>query len=85
MEYLKGLQPGSSIKNKTKGWRTFKAQIDPKKCIGCANCQRVCPDVACFKVKGEKFYSVDLDFCKGCGICANECPVKCIKMIFEEK
>ncbi|MFP3483271.1 MAG: 4Fe-4S binding protein, partial [Caldivirga sp.] len=23
------------------------------------------------------------DYCKGCGICANECPVKAIKMVPE--
>jgi pyruvate ferredoxin oxidoreductase delta subunit len=28
---------------------------------------------------------VDLEYCKGCGICANECPKKAIKMEREEK
>jgi len=28
---------------------------------------------------------VDLRFCKGCGICANECPKKAISMVREEK
>ncbi|MCC7467668.1 MAG: 4Fe-4S binding protein, partial [Burkholderiaceae bacterium] len=28
---------------------------------------------------------VDLDFCKGCGICAHECPKKAISMEREEK
>ncbi|MBT7348114.1 4Fe-4S binding protein, partial [Candidatus Falkowbacteria bacterium] len=27
----------------------------------------------------------DLDYCKGCGICAEECPVKCIEMKLDEK
>jgi pyruvate ferredoxin oxidoreductase delta subunit len=26
----------------------------------------------------------DYDHCKGCGICAAECPAKCIRMIGEE-
>jgi len=25
-------------------------------------------------------FSPDLDFCKGCGICAKECPTKAISM-----
>jgi pyruvate ferredoxin oxidoreductase delta subunit len=28
---------------------------------------------------------VDLAYCKGCGICANECPKKAIVMEREEK
>jgi pyruvate ferredoxin oxidoreductase delta subunit len=27
----------------------------------------------------------DFDFCKGCGICANECPKDAIEMVLEEK
>ncbi|MFP3216806.1 MAG: 4Fe-4S binding protein, partial [Vulcanisaeta sp.] len=26
---------------------------------------------------------IDYDHCKGCGICAHECPVKAIKMVPE--
>jgi pyruvate ferredoxin oxidoreductase delta subunit len=32
----------------------------------------------------EKYYKADLDFCKGCGICAHECPKDAIEMIPEE-
>ena len=27
---------------------------------------------------------VNLDYCKGCGICANECPKDAIEMVREE-
>jgi pyruvate ferredoxin oxidoreductase delta subunit len=27
----------------------------------------------------------DYEFCKGCGLCAEECPVKDIEMVQEEK
>ncbi|MEI7827196.1 MAG: 4Fe-4S binding protein [Euryarchaeota archaeon] len=30
-------------------------------------------------------YELDPTYCKGCGICANECPVQGIKMKMEEK
>jgi pyruvate ferredoxin oxidoreductase delta subunit len=28
--------------------------------------------------------AADLDYCKGCGICARECPTRCIEMVEEE-
>ena len=34
---------------------------------------------------GNSVMVYDFDFCKGCGICANECPVKAIEMIVEGK
>jgi pyruvate ferredoxin oxidoreductase delta subunit len=39
-----------------------------------------CPDNAI-----DTDLNVDLVFCKGCGICANECPKKAIAMVREEK
>jgi len=28
---------------------------------------------------------INPEFCKGCGICANECPTKAIKMTLEQE
>ncbi|MBW2966232.1 4Fe-4S binding protein [Candidatus Woesearchaeota archaeon] len=77
-------EPGSSIKNKTGGWRTLKPVIDRDKCIKCGKCWQQCPDTS-IKIDKEGKATIDYDFCKGCGICAAECPVKCIQMIKEEK
>ncbi|MEM0162792.1 MAG: 4Fe-4S binding protein, partial [Thermoproteota archaeon] len=41
-----------------------------------------CPDSAILR-KGNKV-EVNYDYCKGCGICANECPTKAINMEKEE-
>lgn len=64
------------------GWRAFRPIIDLKKCISCYKCYMVCPDGVIFKI-GTKGVAVDYDYCKGCGVCANECPVKAITMIKE--
>lgn len=68
-------EPGSTRKNKTGSWRTFKPILDKEKCIDCGNCVLFCPE-GCI----NKEYDIDYDYCKGCGICAEECPVKAIKM-----
>ena len=48
-------------------------------CFECDNCWHFCPDAAVIK-HAEK-YSIDYDYCKGCGICAQECPCGHIDMI----
>jgi len=32
---------------------------------------------------GAYEYEIDLDFCKGCGICVEECPCGAIEMVPE--
>jgi len=78
-------EPGSSIKNKTEGWRSQKPEIDREKCIKCGRCWQFCPDLAIIMDKRDGKAKVDYEYCKGCGICETECPVKCIKMEKEEK
>ncbi|MDO5720759.1 MAG: NAD(P)-binding protein [Actinomycetaceae bacterium] len=52
-------------------------------CFGCDNCFGVCPDNAITKIKpGE--YEFKYDYCKGCGVCAEECPCGSISMVPEE-
>ena len=70
---------GNAEEYKTGGWRTFKPIIDSEKCINCLQCWINCPDSSII-TKDGKFGDFDYDHCKGCGICASVCPVKCIKM-----
>lgn len=77
-------EPGSSIKNKTGSWRTMCPVWDKKKCTQCMRCWMFCPDNA-IPQKNKKRTETNLGYCKGCGICAEVCPVKAIKMVNEEK
>jgi NADPH-dependent glutamate synthase beta subunit-like oxidoreductase len=53
-------------------------------CFECDNCFGICPDNAIIKLGPGKRYAIDLDFCKGCGMCAAECPCGAITMVPEE-
>ncbi len=46
-------------------------------CNRCDNCWVFCPDLSI--IRNEE-YSVNYDYCKGCGICARECPRYVITM-----
>ncbi len=53
-------------------------------CFECDNCYGVCPDNAVIKLEPGERYEIDLDFCKGCGICVSECPCGAIEMVPEQ-
>ena len=76
-------EAGSSVNYKTGDWRAFRPLLDEKKCINCLTCWIFCPEPAI--TRKEKTVEIDYDYCKGCGICATECPVKAIKMEEEMK
>ncbi|MCL6431447.1 MAG: FAD-dependent oxidoreductase, partial [Anaerolineae bacterium] len=42
-------------------------------CTGCDTCYIFCPDVSVARA-GPCRYTIDYDYCKGCGICVHECP-----------
>ncbi len=50
-------------------------------CFECDNCFGVCPDNAIKKLGQGLGFEIDLDYCKGCGICVSECPASAIQMV----
>lgn len=72
--------------NKTGAWRSLKPVFYPEKCINCYRCWMLCPDLA-IKIENDKVLGIDYDYCKGCGICAHNCPkkVQAIIMVKEEE
>jgi formate dehydrogenase (NADP+) beta subunit len=57
-------------------------------CLACDNCWNYCPDNAVLKTvelaSDGSHYVFDFDYCKGCGLCARECPTGYIRMRPEE-
>jgi len=49
-------------------------------CFECDNCYGLCPDNAVVKLATGERYEFDYDYCKGCGICVQECPCGAIVM-----
>jgi pyruvate ferredoxin oxidoreductase delta subunit len=74
--------PVKGAMGKTGTWRVFRPVIDTEKCIKCWRCWIFCPDATIIK---NDVPTVNYEYCKGCGICANECPVDAIEMTREEK
>ena len=52
-------------------------------CFECDNCYGVCPDNAVIKLGPGQRFEINLDYCKGCGLCAAECPCGAIDMVAE--
>ncbi len=52
-------------------------------CFECDNCYGVCPDNAVIKLGPGQRFEFNYDYCKGCGLCAAECPCGAIDMVPE--
>lgn len=65
----------------TGDWRALRPVVDRGRCVKCANCWLYCP-VQCV-VEKSTWFDVNLATCKGCGICAEECPHRAIEMVPE--
>jgi 2-oxoacid:acceptor oxidoreductase delta subunit (pyruvate/2-ketoisovalerate family) len=77
-------EAGNAADYETGSWRTYRPIWDPAKCIHCLTCWILCPDSA-IQAKGGKVTGIDYLHCKGCGICAHECPdkVRALSMVLE--
>jgi pyruvate ferredoxin oxidoreductase delta subunit len=77
--------PGGSLAYHTGAWRTMRPVFKHVACIGCRGCEIVCPEGCVTGDPKKKHFDFDPDYCKGCGMCANECPKDDIDMIMEAK
>lgn len=63
-------------------WRTKRPDIDTGKCNKCHICWLFCPEGVIRRGEKSEVWVI-YEFCKGCGICAEVCPAKAIRMIRE--
>lgn len=70
----------------TGSWRLERPKVDYVACIQCGSCELYCPANVITIHKGKaECVEIMWDYCKGCGICANECPKQCIQMVDERE
>ncbi len=63
----------------TGDWKSQHPEWDNKKCIKCGICSLFCPE-GCIQLQPDGYFSANLFYCKGCGICAHECWTQAISM-----
>lgn len=74
---------------RTGTWRTERPILDPAKCLAvkkndlvCMLCWLYCPEGVISRTIPPK---IDYVYCKGCWVCAQECPANAIQMEDESK
>lgn len=77
-------EPGNSRVFHTGDWRVFSPVLQKERCIKCGMCWIFCPDMA-YRKDEKGYYIANLNYCKGCGICAAECPAGAIHMEKEKE
>lgn len=80
-------EPGPGDGGRTGSWRVARPILDANTCIpakrgtaACFICWLYCPDGVITRTITPE---IDYEYCKGCGICAEECPTKAITMVEE--
>jgi len=80
-----------SFESHTRTFTPEQAEEEARRCLHCGrctecdNCLIFCPDMSVLVRGLDRFgYEIDYDYCKGCGICVNECPRCAMTMVDEE-
>jgi len=86
LEYFLSSDRREPAKSKEGKWEWERVLEEAKCCLSCGSCNlclqcvAFCPDASILLDEDETAVAVDLDHCKGCGICAYECPRGVITM-----
>lgn len=88
-ERLEGARRAQTFDEVVQGLSADNALFEARRCMSCGNCFEcdncfgVCPDNAVIKLAPGQRYTFNYDYCKGCGICVEECPCGAIEMVPE--
>ncbi len=83
---LDAIRRSSTFDEVVGGLDESNALFEARRCLSCGNCFEcdncfgVCPDNAVIKLGQGNRYKFNYDYCKGCGVCATECPCGAIRM-----
>ena len=86
---LDAVRRQTSFDEVVKGLDETNALFEARRCLSCGNCFEcdncygVCPDNAVLKLGPGKRFKFNYDYCKGCGMCVEECPCGAIEMVAE--
>ncbi|MTH92063.1 MAG: FAD-dependent oxidoreductase [Actinobacteria bacterium] len=86
-ERLEATRRAKDFSEVVKGLEESNALYEARRCMSCGNCFEcdncfgVCPDNAIIKLGPGNGFEINLDYCKGCGICVSECPSSSIVMV----
>jgi 2-oxoacid:acceptor oxidoreductase delta subunit (pyruvate/2-ketoisovalerate family) len=87
--YLDLARRRSSFDEIVGGLDVSTALLEARRCLSCGNCFECdncygfCPDNAVIKLGPGNRFAFNYDYCKGCGICVQECPCGAIDMVKE--
>ncbi len=85
-DQLSTLRRQSGFEEVLMGLNEENALFEARRCLSCGNCFEcdncygICPDNAVIKLGPGNRFRFNYDYCKGCGICAVECPCGAIQM-----
>jgi pyruvate ferredoxin oxidoreductase delta subunit len=83
------IEAGTAVDFHTGSWRSVRPVWSKEKCINCLICWISCPDNSIKIISVENGITtvagINYNHCKGCGICAKECPVKVKAIIMEQE
>jgi Pyruvate/2-oxoacid:ferredoxin oxidoreductase delta subunit len=85
-DQLSLLRRQSGFEEVEQGLNEENALFEARRCLSCGNCFEcdncygICPDNAVIKLGPGQRFLFNYDYCKGCGICAVECPCGAIVM-----
>lgn len=86
---VKGSEDRKDFSEITGGLTERAARYEAGRCLSCGNCYEcdncyaACPEQAITRLGHGNGYSVSLDLCSGCAVCAEQCPCHAIEMMPE--